>query len=992
MSQRTLEQYLDQIDLTSLGGETRLIEGNTPVLLTDPGQALVVIEGHVDVFAVRLEDDHPSGQRYSLFRTTAGEALFGMSKPAGSDASDLVLMAVGVAGTRILDFKAPDNFNQLEPQHLAAMLDRFVGGLSMAFPRARPDGSAFVMEPGQEASDLYRDMPVFSATRRPLWISTHSDQVIHLYGDPDLSATTLPVSSSVWVTAPNTTGATAVQALDLVENGNWHTILTSYLEVYSLLLGRATETIERQVAERQEASRHISQSAVDAATLNMAATVRHDFSGAPRLPVSMDPLHAAFLDVARHLGVDNTETAKRLKESHNANAIDALALTYRLRVRTVILQDDWWKSDVGPLIGYVGEDRRPVSLLPRPGGGYDMCDPDSGSHQQLKRKMAETLLGEAHMLYRPLPENCHKIADMIGIVVASIRKDMRRIVGMGLCVGLIAAFTPVMTGALVDKVLPRADIEQHVQIILALIVAAVGGTCFEVVKAVALLRIEGRADLTLQAALFDRLLRLPVAFFRKYTAGDLADRVLGIQTIRQTLSGTTVQSLLGVTFSLFSLLLLFYYNWKLALIACSLVAGAILMTIWLGMKQVVEERARIAHQGIAEGFVIQFLTGMGKLRVAAAESRAFARWAGYFTQQKRRFVRAQFFANQQDIFQAVFPVVATGVIFIMASVFLEDEATQMQLQALVSSDEKEDVTAMSTGDFIAFNTAFGQFLAAMTTLATALTKSLSVFPLFDRMRPVVEGKPEVTDTHKAAETLLGNIEINQVDFRYNADAPLILNNLSLAIEANEFVAIVGPSGSGKSTLIRLLLGFERCETGDVLYDGTPIDSLDMTSVRQQVRVVMQHSQLTTGSVFTNIVGNSTLTQDDAWYAARLAGLDKEIEALPMGMHTVLMEGVNTFSGGQRQRLMIARALVHRPRILLMDEPTSALDNNSQDIVMNSLAHLNATRIIIAHRLSTVRAADRILVVDGGRLVEQGTYDELMENGGPFADLAKRQLV
>ena len=992
MTQRTLEHYLQDMELASLGGEIRVIGANAPVLLTDTEPALLVVEGHVDVFVVELENGQPVGQRHSLFRTTAGEILFGMPETTDPEGNArFALMAVGVAGTKVLDNISLDDCGQLKPQHLAALLDRFIGGLSTAFPRSRPSELAVVMEPGQ-GTDIFRNMPVFSSTRRPLWVSSGSNQVILLYGETALAATTLPVSSSVWIEAQDTLTVTACQSIDLVQNGDWRDVIFTYLDVYAGLLKSAVEAMEIDVAERQEASRNVSQSVLEMAIRDMAATIRPNLSLANSLPPVIDPLHAAFLDVARHLEIGNAKTPKRLSLSQNVHAIDALALTYRLRTRTVILRDSWWKSNVGPLLAYTEDDRHPVSLLPRPGGGYDINDPSAGTRERLDQSNAETLHGEAVMLYRPLPETCRRLKEVISIVVPVIRQDLRRVAFMGLFGGLIAAFTPVMTGALIDDVLPRADLEQHVQIILALIMAAVGGTSFEVVKAVALLRIEGRTDLTLQAAVFDRLLRLPAAFFRKFSAGDLADRTLGIQTIRQTLTGTTVQSLLGVTFSLFSLVLLFYYNWKLALVAIALVVAAILLTVWLGMKQVVQERERISHQGHAEGFVIQFLTGMAKLRVAAAENRAFARWAGYFTQQKRRFVRAQFYANQQDIFQSVFPVVATGVIFIMASIFLKDDATQIQLQALVNTEDKGAISAMSTGDFIAFNTAFGQFLAAMTTLATALTQSLVVIPLFERLRPVVEAKPEVADQDKAAETLMGGIEINQVDFRYNADGPLILNNLSLTIEANEFVAIVGPSGSGKSTLVRLLLGFEGCEAGEILYDGAPIGSLDMSSVRQQVRVVMQQSHLTTGSVFSNIVGNSTLTQDDAWYAARLAGLDKEIEAMPMGMHTVLMEGVNTFSGGQRQRLMIARALVHRPSILLMDEPTSALDNNTQDIVMNSISRLNATRVIIAHRLSTVRAVDRILVIDGGRLVQQGTFDELVSTEGPFAELAKRQLV
>jgi len=564
---------------------------------------------------------------------------------------------------------------------------------------------------------------------------------------------------------------------------------------------------------------------------------------------------------------------------------------------------------------------------------------------------------------------------------------------MGLAGGMVAAFTPVMTSVLIESVLPNTDIQRHIQIILGLLCAAFGATGFEVVKAIALLRAEGRADLRLQAAMFDRLLRLPAGFFRRYTVGDLADRVLGIQTIRQILSGTTVQGLLGMTFAVFSLAVLLYYNWKLSIVAFGLVLLAIIATVYWGRRQLNEERQRIARQGEAEGFILQLMTGLPKLRTSAAEGRAYARWAHVFARQKRRFVRAQYFANLQDIFHATFPILATAVIFAVASFLLKREATDLQLQALVATDPSTKSLPMSTGDFVAFNTAFGQFLAAMTTLAASVTRSLSALPIFERLRPIVEATQEVSTTDKSAQRLHGGIEFSRLSFRYEANGPLILDDFSLAVEPNEFVAIVGPSGSGKSTLIRLLLGFERAEAGDIYFDQTPSSTLDMTSVRQQMRVVLQHGQLVTGSVFTNIVGeSSTWTQEDAWRAAKLAGLDGDIEAMPMGMHTQIMEGVNTISGGQRQRLMIARALVHRPRILLLDEPTSALDNRTQDIVMTTLGQLTATRIVIAHRLSTVRSADRIVVMDKGKILQSGTFDELMAEDGPFREMARRQLV
>ena len=234
--------------------------------------------------------------------------------------------------------------------------------------------------------------------------------------------------------------------------------------------------------------------------------------------------------------------------------------------------------------------------------------------------------------------------------------------------------------------------------------------------------------------------------------------------------------------------------------------------------------------------------------------------------------------------------------------------------------------------------------------------------------------------------------MNHASFRYSSDSPLVLRDVSFTIRPGEFVAFTGTSGSGKSTLIRLLLGFEQPLSGAIYYDGQDFAGLDLQEVRKQMGVVLQSGKLLAGDLLTNIVGNSPLTVEDAWDAARVSGMEEDIKALPMGMYTMVAEGGKTLSGGQRQRLMIARAVVNRPRILLLDEATSALDNRTQDIVSQALEGMRATRIVVAHRLSTIINADRIFVLDQGVIAESGTYNELLQKNGIFAELAKRQIA
>lgn len=993
MNKLALGHPSQTLDPNFLDAKHRIIGANTPILLDRLDKALFVLEGHVDVFAVQIKDGLPIGQRHTLFRATTGDLLFGMPVSAISDHQNaFALLAVGVAGTEILDDISLSSCQSLGTEDFGAFLDRFIEQLFSCFVQQRPVGRATQLDTDAK-SELYKNMSAITTSGHPLWISTETEDAhLKLNSDDRFTGRIFPITSNVWVTASSTLTATTQRSKEFVARPDFMSALSAFMQVYNQHLSITIADAQSAILKRHKNDQNTNETTLKNALQHMATTVRTDYQPHTNNTGVNSPLHAAFLAVAQHLNVESAQTPHKPTSVLTSNCVNDLALTYRIRIRRVVLNTGWMSQDVGPLLCYLEDSRDPVALLPLPSGGYEIYNPKTQHRTLCDDKTENTLHGEAVMLYPPLPSTSRRLKDLVNFILPSIKGDLRQLALMGLAGGLIAAFTPFMTRVLIESVLPRADISQHIQIILALIVAALGAGSFEVVKAIALLRAEGRADLHLQAALFDRLLRLPAGFYRRYTAGDLTDRVLGIHTIRQTLTGSTVQGLLGMTFSIFSLMLLFYYNWKLAFIALLLVIFSAMLTTWISLKQLVEERQRIAHQGTAEGFVIQLLTGIAKLRVAGAENRAFARWAHYFTEQKKRFVRAQTFGNLQDIFQSVFPVIATGLIFIAASVLLKDASIQWQLTSLVDPTSPPDKPTMSSGEFIAFNVAFGQFLAAMTALVTSLSKGLTVIPLFERLLPIMAAVPEIENINKSTDELRGAIEINHVSFRYEKESPLVLDNVSLSIEPNEFVAVVGASGSGKSTLVRLLLGFERASSGEILYDSTPLSSMDMATVRQQVKVVIQNGHLTSGSVLTNIIGNSGLTIDEAWHAARLAGLDKDIEALPMGMHTVLMEGVNTLSGGQRQRLMIARALVHRPRILLLDEPTSALDNTSQDVVMTSLKHLNATRVVIAHRLSTIRSADRVFVMERGCIVQQGTYEQLIATPGPFADLAKRQLV
>jgi ATP-binding cassette subfamily C protein len=447
---------------------------------------------------------------------------------------------------------------------------------------------------------------------------------------------------------------------------------------------------------------------------------------------------------------------------------------------------------------------------------------------------------------------------------------------------------------------------------------------------------------------------------------------MAIDSIRRIVTGTTVTSLLAGMFSLFSGGLMFVYDASLALVGVGLTLVALVATAMAGYVQLRYQRELARLQGQLAGLVLQLMTGISKLRVAGAEDRAFAHWARQFAEQKQRSFQAGLAVGAFSVFGSVWPMVATLIIF-----------------AAVAATTGPH---LATGAFLGFLVAFGQFLGATLLFGTAATALLQCLPLYERVRPIFQARPEVTADKLDPGVLGGAIELGHVTFSYGPDAPPVLHDATLRIAPGEFVAIVGPSGAGKSTLLRLLLGFETAQSGAIYFDGRDLASLDLAAVRQQMGVVTQDSKVTPGTVYSNIAGSSTRSIDDAWAAATTAGIDADIREMPMGMFTQINEGGLSFSGGQLQRLMIARAIIGRPRILLFDEATSALDNVTQAIVSRSLEGLQATRVVIAHRLTTIQKADRIYVLVAGTVVQSGTYAELVNAPGPFAQLAARQLV
>lgn len=648
-----------------------------------------------------------------------------------------------------------------------------------------------------------------------------------------------------------------------------------------------------------------------------------------------------------------------------------------IRVRPILLRGQWWKEDCGPLVcfmeGAEGESPVPVALIPRRGRGYSIPDCGDGLCIPVNEAVAERIAPQSFMLYKPFPNKRLTLADIVRLALGAIAADSRRYIVLGIVGSLIGLLIPEMTRYFLDSVIPSSARGQLAQLTLLVSCTTVTMAMFDVIKGIAMTRMETRADFILQAAVMDRVLKLPVPFFRDYTSGDLSDRSMAIMRIRSILSRQILSGMMSFIFSLVFLFQLFRYSPALSsrgLLYC-LVLVAVLAVITLLQYRYEKNVAEI--QGSLSGTLFQFIKGASKICVTGAENDAFGVWADRFIEKKKYAFKSGFVNNIYATISSVFPIVVSILFYITYMGFAN------------TADG-----GLSTGTFIAFLSSYASFQAALISMASAVSSSVNIIPLYKRAKPILESVPEVVETKPVVTGLRGDIEVSNISFRYSPDGPYILKGVSMKIERGEFIAIVGGSGSGKSTLLRLLLGFEKAESGAIYYDSKDMDTLDVTSLRRHMGVVLQNGSLMEGSVLSNIVGSSSLTIDDAWDAARKVGFDEDIRGMPMGMHTVISAGGGTLSGGQRQRLIIARAIIHKPSILFFDEATSALDNKTQAIVGESLESLNVTRVVIAHRLSTIIKADRIFVLQGGVIEETGTYAELMEREGFFYELANRQ--
>jgi ATP-binding cassette subfamily C protein len=941
------------------------------ILLNGCDTVWLVEHGGVDIFAVPILAAIPSGARQHICRLSSGQLLMGLGNSSLDSAMGLLAVCLPQTQLQQLDGPAVEAVFSNQPAELVvawvdAWLVALTSSISSPPPRVYVDAISGI-------SLLIKSDETLFARDTVTWLDFSASAIIwQPAGHVIQPQIIFPLTRSTWASATTELEVTCISTIDMVQSNRIATGLLAFHHKFLDYLFQQREYTEQTIQKRLLHKQHSEQQLFGDALVQMSQVLAAN--GTPELALarnSTDPLANAC-----QLVMDAGGIRANLKTDIHAleitKKIENLAYQAHACYRTVTLSgESWWREDFGPLLAFRSADTSPVVLLPASSQGYWLVDVENGIRQRLDRDSAASLAVVAFMFFRTFPDKAVGMLDLLRFGMAGTGRDVMRLLTVGAMGGLLGLFTPFATGLLIDSVIPNAQSSELLQLSLLLLTAAIGVSAFELTRAIAMMRIDTRIGNATQAAIIHRLLHLPVPFFRNYSAGDLAQRAFGIASILQLLSNTTQAALLSWIFGLFSYAYLFFINVQLALIATLLVVVALTLTTVLNLWRLKMERQMFQVQGDIASRVFQILNGIAKLRASGAEKRAFSLWAKDFSRQKTLDFNTRRISNMLSAFDAGYVVLASLLLFATVAYFVPD---------------------INTGSFIAFNAAFAQFFAATLAMITALTASLNVIPLYERAKPILQGLPEVAASQNTPGELSGSIDINHITFRYTADGPAILNDISISINPGEFIAFVGPSGSGKSTLFRLLLGFEHAESGAIYYDGQDLSGLDVAAVRRQLGVVLQNGKLMPGDIFTNIVGSSPLTLDDAWQAARMAGLEEDINSMPMGMHTVIAEGAGTISGGQKQRLMVARAIVKKPRILLFDEATSALDNNTQATVARSIESLNATRIVIAHRLSTIIKADRIFVIEAGQVVETGNYAQLMSQNGSFAELAKRQIA
>ena len=940
--------------------------------LTNGGAVWRVESGAVDVFFVHVKNGTVHAPYKHVLRASAGQLVFGVEPLSLDDGSQLELRAKGLPGFRLRAHTVDALIQPEGENRVVAQVDDWVTNVTAAVvrdiipvPRVNvlvSKGRVPTIHPGMRAS----------ARRGVVWLSA-LDAASYL-GLVDVTTDEtewLPLTQQSWLRFPGPAAdVIAESSQGLLQAG----LLAGSLGRFHSRILQA-ERLNRILAAVDDANLQMDRSTLrredeERARSELRRLIDHTTAEAG-LPV----LHEALQAVGQYEGIEFRFPTAGVENRSADDPVVEIAFDSQVKARPVRLDaaTRWWTGDSGALLGF-RRDGSSVALLPGRIGRYRMRDPTTRTTTTVNRSAAAKLHEFAWMFIRPLPERTVKAKDTLKIMAKNIGLDTARFMLAGIVAGLIAFMPAAVIAVVVDWLVPARTPGLLWLVIGTLVLLATMGFLIQTSQSTILLHVDGRAAARMTAALWDRLLRLRREHLRGFKSGEIAQRALVFQELRENLSGIVSSTLSAILFLLPALGLLFLFDATLATASLALGLAGLLVVASFGLRQIKwQRRHHLAQQALA-GNMFQFLNGIEKLRATGAESSVFAFWAKGYLRKKQAEIKVERLTALTTAASGSLPMFAAAFLFAIA--LLRPSGT------------------LELGAFLAVFAASMTFFAAITRLGGSAGVLAAALPAYQQAKPLLEPTLEHHAWGKLAHIgeIQGDIRLDHVSFHYDADSP-VLDDVSIHVHAGEFVAIVGESGAGKSTLLRLILGLERPSTGAVYVDERNLLYLDDHALRRQIGVVAQNGSLQPGTILQNIVGiTSDATLDDAWAAARKASLADDIRAMEMGMYTPVGEYSGLFSGGQVQRILIAAALVRNPSVVLLDEATNWLDNKSQAEVMRSIAEIAATRIVVAHRLSTIRNADRIYVMSTGKVVQSGAFEELAGTPGLFQELISRQTT
>lgn len=644
---------------------------------------------------------------------------------------------------------------------------------------------------------------------------------------------------------------------------------------------------------------------------------------------------------------------------------------FGIKNRTVTLEKGWYHHAVGAMLGTLREDGSVVALIPGKLAGYRIIDIKNGKQINLNRKNENLIDKEALCFYEPLPQKSLTVKDLLVFMVQqlSVSDIVLYLVLMGLSAAL-GLLSPLFTKWLFSDVLESGSLRVLISLAVFMVCFSISQLCFRAFQGLINSRIGIKQNIAVQAAVMNRIMSLPPSFFKEYSAGELSQRSAYVQSLCSIIFNTIGMTGLTSLFSLIYIGQIFAFAPSLVVPSLLITAATIAISLITTFAQIKVTREKMQLSAKTSGLTYATITGIQKIKLAGAEKRMFSRWARHYAEEAQLEYNPPVFLKLSSTISLAVSLIGTLVLYYIAT-----------------------KSRVSVADYYAFNTAYGMVSSAFMSVISIAVTVANIRPTLEMAKPILEAEPEKHAGKENITELHGNIELSHVSFRYDESMPYVIDDLSLKIKSGEYLAIVGSTGCGKSTLMRLILGFETPEKGSIFFDKKDINKIDLESLRRKIGSVMQDGKLFLGDIYSNIVITAPqLTLDEAWEAAKIASIDEDIRKMPMGMNTFICEGQGGISGGQKQRLMIARAVAPKPRILMFDEATSALDNITQKNVSEAIDSLKCTRIVIAHRLSTIQHADRIIFLEGGRIAEEGTYEELIAKNGLFAKLVERQRL